>query len=344
MKHSSLHFLSSMIFAFAVTSAAFAGPYPGASFNQVRAVIYDNSSMPADLDSSEVSDVKSEQAIYKAGQLPQYETTLSKVLGFGWMSLTGFLPLALRARETVSDVIDYYPRLDKIIHSNGICLMGTWSITEPSPYSGYFAQGKKGLFIGRASTALSETTTNGQRAFGFAGKLFPTMDPNAVVRTASIFTVDDLGGTKAKHFLDVGLTNQPPIGFTLDPEESLLGIEIAKSLLTISEPNIGFRPVWQVSHAGLTNAEKASAKTPKWIQIRASSGQTKIDAVDFRDELVISKYPDKKIKLDILVSNVTKNAAELAKWSRLGRIELTESSVSYGCDRRLHFSHPRENP
>lgn len=45
------------------------------------------------------------------------------------------------------------------------------------------------------------------RSFGFAGKLFPTLDPNELlkVHTANFFLIDDLGGTTANHYTDVAM-------------------------------------------------------------------------------------------------------------------------------------------
>jgi len=103
--------------------------------------------------------------------------------------------------------------LEKLLHPNGVCLSGTWEITEPSNYTGYFAQGKQGLIIGRASTTLTNTKEGRNRGFGFAGKLYPTMDPSETAKTANFFLIDVLFGTHAKHYLDVALTSEAKTGF-----------------------------------------------------------------------------------------------------------------------------------
>jgi len=37
----------------------------------------------------------------------------------------------------------------RIVHPNGLCLIGTWHITADTPYSGYFATGSRGLAVAR---------------------------------------------------------------------------------------------------------------------------------------------------------------------------------------------------
>ncbi|HEX4939986.1 MAG TPA: hypothetical protein VFX11_15005, partial [Candidatus Kapabacteria bacterium] len=150
------------------------------TFNEVERVVF-GPAPPAQNDEQ-----AQEQSVYQQSLLPQYRVTISNFFEDGINLLTR------DAQRTVSDTADYYPRLEKRVHSNGICFKGTWTITEQTPYSGYFKQGATGLLIARASTALSETRRGQPRAFGFAGKIFPTLNPAATTETANFFLVDVL--------------------------------------------------------------------------------------------------------------------------------------------------------
>src|SRR5688500_5358954 len=37
----------------------------------------------------------------------------------------------------------------RLLHPNGICLIGRWQITESTPYSGYFSAGSSALVVAR---------------------------------------------------------------------------------------------------------------------------------------------------------------------------------------------------
>src|SRR5262245_14021768 len=84
----------------------------------------------------------------------------------------------------------------RLVHPNGVCLVGTWEITERTDYTGYFAQGSRALMIGRYSTCCTETRRGRIRSLSLAGKLFPTADPNHALplRTANFMTQEDIGG------------------------------------------------------------------------------------------------------------------------------------------------------
>src|SRR5215210_5657591 len=66
----------------------------------------------------------------------------------------------------------------RLLHPNGICLTGSWEITEETPYSGYFAKGSRGLVIARYSTCCTETRRGYTRSLAMVGRMYPTMDRN----------------------------------------------------------------------------------------------------------------------------------------------------------------------
>ena len=237
------------------------------------------------------------------------------------------------AKRTLNDNRDILEPFNKLAHPNGICLKGIWEINRENPYSGYFKNGSRGLIIARASTALSNTKSTGLRAFGFAGKIFASTNPNKSTTKANFFVIDDLGGTNAKHYTDVEMTNEPSVTTTSAVIKNLLyAIKVAKAFST-ADKNSGIRQLYEISELG--EMSKADIKTPKWIKLKAKEGQT-IDAVDFRDEL---KIKNKKLIFNISVADREINGTK--EWIDIGFISFDKSVVSNSCDHRLHFHHPK---
>ncbi|MEA9356269.1 hypothetical protein SHI21_08650 [Bacteriovorax sp. PP10] len=293
------------------------------SFNEVRNVVFGENPMTADIH------INNEIKSYEKNHLPHYEVTSDKFIRGGINRLLD------RATRTLKDTDDYYPRLEKLLHSNGACFSGTWNINKANPYSGYFKNGSTGLFIGRASTALSETERGDARGFGLAGKIFPTTDKDSVVQTANFFLVDVLMGTQRNRFMDVGLTNKPSLGFR--PSVIRLALKIMKVFKGVDSDPI-YRQVYPISEMGLAVGEKV--RTPKFMMIKTDKSVARNDDTDFRDELNIKKNHSYGIKFNIYV-NDTSNKQDDGDWVKIGYIQADESAVSYGCDRRLHFAHPK---
>ena len=298
--------------------------YPGSSFNEVWDVVQNKNFMAqTDLE-------KEEFAIYQKGKLPQYPVNAKSIFSGGDSMLKR------DAKRTVNERFDYYDRLAKKLHPNGVCLAGEWNITKETPYSGYFASKSRGLFIGRISVAMEDTTSDDDRGFGFAGKVFPTLNPNQVETTGNFFTVDVLLGTSLKHVLDASTTNQPEVGFKL----SLigLGLKISAALKSADE-NPGFRPLSQV--ASLEIDSLADMKQPHWIRLTADKALKRNNQVDFRHEILVAIKENQGLKYTIEVSDITSDRNSNKGWTSIGEINLNKAEVSYGCDRRLHFAHPK---
>ncbi|WP_127718146.1 hypothetical protein [Halobacteriovorax sp. HLS] len=237
------------------------------------------------------------------------------------------------ANRTLNDKSDILPYFNKLAHPNGTCLKGSWNITEESPYTGQYATGTNAIIISRASVALSDTTAGKLRGFGLAGKIFATSDESTVSKTANFFLVDDLGGTKAKHYTSVEMTNEPAVSKTMAVIKNLayslkLAVTFGKA-----DSNPGIRQLYQISELGATG----KAITPKWMMIKARSGQN-INESDFRDELNIDNRGT-SLLFDIYATSTVKNKKKV--WKKLGHIEFTESSTSVACDHNLHFNHPK---
>jgi hypothetical protein len=257
--------------------------------------------------------------------LPQEKISLGSL--FTW-SKNIILQNAKRTLESRDDILPYF---DKLAHPNGICLKGTWKIHKETPYSGYFKNFSEALIIARASSAMSNTKSGEIRAFGLAGKLFPTTSPTKQnsESTANFFVIDDLGGTDAKHFTDVALTNEPTVTTTSEVMKNLLyALKVAKAFGD-ADSHSGIRQLYEISELG--EHDKSMIRTPKWIKITAQKGQG-VDAKDFRDELKIN---GKNLMFDIAV------ASKKDEWNIIGTIVFDASVVSTACDHRLHFHHPK---
>ncbi len=241
------------------------------------------------------------------------------------------------AKRTLANKNDILPQFDKLAHPNGICFKGIWSIDKPTIYGGYFKQNSKALIIARASTALSNTTNDFNRAFGFAGKLFPTTNPNKISQspTANFFLIDDLGGTNVKHYTDVNLSNEPKVSFNMAILKNLFYAIKITSSFNNADKHSNIRQLYEISYLDENNT--GTILTPKWMKIVSSPLNKKIDKKDFRDELTIE---DKgKLIFDIYVANKIINKNK--HWQQIGTITLDSSVISNSCDHRLHFHHPR---
>lgn len=265
----------------------------------------------------------------KHSSLPQTKVTLDSFFN----GLTNLLSKA--AKETVKNKNDIRPYFNKLLHSNGICMKGTWDITRENPYSGYFKKGSKALIIARASTTLSNTRRGSLRGFGLAGKIFPTLNEDQSVKTGNFFLIDNLVGTYAKNFTRVNLGNQPGIipafSFTV-PFLAPIGFVTAKAF-ALADINPGVRQVYSISHLGINDPRKA--KTPKWMMIRGSNNEVINSKKDFRAELIKHMKMNKKVSFDIFVAN----DMIIKKWDKIGVIAFDKIISSKGCDHRLHFHH-----
>lgn len=286
----------------------------GSSFYEVREVIQDRR-LPSQMSRRETSELQ----VYRNHKLPVYLPLLD-------------VQLSNDARRTLTDDLDYYPRIEKRIHGNGICFAGLWKVTKlNSPYTGYFASGKTGLFIGRASVTTDKTLRGQSRTFGFAGKIFPTINPNEKVKTANFFAVDYFLGSKVEHFTNTVLSNSPHLYdsiFDVDVDFIKSALNISKIFERINKQPT-FRPVTQIAALG----EHNHVRSPRLIKIATHVDTPRINARDFRQELNISNYP-RGLKLYVYGGDDNSDMQLIAV------IDLRQSFVSYGCDKQLHFPHP----
>ncbi len=240
------------------------------------------------------------------------------------------------SKRTLESRADILAPFNKLAHPNGICMKGLWQIDRENPYGGYFKKGSQALIVVRASSALSETKSGNLRAFGFAGKLFPTQDSDEMITedTANFFLIDDLGGTQTPRYTETIMINEPAVSLTSEVFKNLpYAIRVAHAF-SQADKHSGIRQLYEVSYLG--ESKRADILTPKWMKVQAQKGQG-IDAKDFRDELTIGV--GKKLVFDISVASTEREGKK--EWQKIGTISLDASVVSGSCDQQLHFHHPR---
>lgn len=294
-----------------------------ASFNEVWKIIQIPPAVTTQAEAEEM-------AVYQSGKLPQYEMNMSSIFQKKGQ-------IEADAIRTTTDKSDYYPRLEKLLHPNGICVAGKWKITQPTHYTGGFAHGAEMLFIGRVSVAMQDTTFQGRRGFGLAGKLFPTMSKTEKVQTQNFFSVDVLLGRKQQSLLSSAMTNSPESGLNFATIGFAgLAVKLDKALKA-ADINPLFRPVKNI--ASLGGVPHHEIREPQFAQYTFSRGTMTNQQPDFRNELSQALSDNKVLSIDISVADG--NSIKEAQWKTIGTIQIEKALVSYGCDRRLHFAHPK---
>ena len=261
-------------------------------------------------------------------ELPQVRVSFGKLFDWGKNIILRDAQRTLECRENI------LPPFEKLAHPNGVCLQGLWKIDTENPYSGYFKRNAKALIIARVSSAMSNTKQGEIRAFGVAGKLFPSTDPLEInsLPTANFFVIDDLGGTLAEQFADVALTNAPPLTTNSEVIKNLLyGLKVT-SAFKDADKNPTERQLYEIAELG----ERGEVKTPRWMRLTTESGTT-IKAEDFRDEF--QPKEGREVVFNIAVAN--REVEGKKAWQEIGTITLKEAVASYSCDHRLHFHHPK---
>ena len=247
----------------------------------------------------------------------------------------GFSNLLYKAaHRTIKREDDILPYFEKLIHSNGVGYSGTWNITEDNPYSGLFKKGTKSLLVARASCILTEIMKGAHRGFGFAGKIFPTMDPNEKVKTGNFLTLNSFVGTPDRYFCDVEISNNPEIGFGWNIAKYFGVLATTLSSFPWSDNPLTYRTLYQVARIGVEEGEEI--KAPTWLMVKARDNRIN-DYPDFRNEIMVENRKDGVLILDVFTSEIPDKKNR--QWKKIGHVELNESVTSVSADHRLHFHH-----
>jgi hypothetical protein len=315
--------------------------------------------------------------------LPISKVTFLSVF-WGFLPFLGNDVFKQAAIRTVDSYADLRPGKDgmgfqRLVHPNGICLTGTWSIDADSPYSGHFKKESRGRIIARISVGSSDTHRDGaKKSFSMVGKVFPTIDENGKVidKTekvipANFITQSNLGAADVESVLDVKMRNTPDI------QAFARGIEVTILLRTGMALMAGDRipderQVYSIAELGRGSEE---LNAPRFMQIRASEENFRsIDHRDFRDEIMSYLYDPgvrynyaqhkktdtagrvidrdfrdnagREFVFDIDVSDDGNQTGTMANrvwkirdWKTIGQIRFNDAVISRNADRVIHFHH-----
>jgi len=238
----------------------------------------------------------------------------------------------------------------RLLHPNGICLTGTWEITEETPYSGYFRGGSRGLVIARYSTCCTETRRGHTRSLAMVGRIYPTTDPEhpTPLPTASFITQEDIGGAESQSINEAVLRNAPNTtitkrGFTGAPILLTTGVVL---MLTDKQPTI--RQVYEIAELGKADGEPTRA--PEFLQLTVVPEQPTIpgEALDFRDEIMAQVYdtPLRSLTFRIETSDTGETHGPgfyqrrtITNWREIGRLRFDAAVASFNGDRVINFNH-----
>lgn len=247
------------------------------------------------------------------------------------------------ARRTLQSREDLLPPFEKLVHPVGICLRGTWRITEPTRYTGYFRQGSEGLLIARASDNMGENRPSRLRFVGLAGKLYPTRDPRHAepLQTANFVMNENLIGSHTKHFVDATLTTDL-LPFHMHDDLAIkqaLGFLVAcvfaaADRVTDATQSL-IRQLYPIAELG--EPQPSSAVAPAVMRFVSSPLNRRVDTPDLREELQMEHHPD-GLRYEIQVAD-RRSYWYPRGFSRIGEVHFTEATTSCSCDHRLHFRH-----
>jgi len=176
--------------------------YRGSRYSEVRKALYQNP-------------YRAGASGQEPGPLPLFRSTIRNAWRGLFSGENKFRQASARSMDSQAD-LRWGPDgkgWRRIIAPNGICVLGTWEITEHSQYTGYYARGSKGLTIGRFSSDGNETKRGQRRSFSLGMKIYPTTDPEhpTPLIPASVIVQEDLGGMRTAYINDAELVNTPSV-------------------------------------------------------------------------------------------------------------------------------------
>lgn len=242
----------------------------------------------------------------------------------------------------------------RLLHPNGVCLVGRWHISEDTPYSGYFAGGRTALVVARYSSGAGGPQRGRVRSLALVGKLFPTTDPEhpTPLRTANFITQEDIGGARSDSINAAELRNAPDVTvFRRGPAGTIL-IKVAAVFRRVDkQPTI--RQLYPIAELGKPTNE--ATRAPEFMRLLVAPGQPAIGGADLdvRDEVMAHIFdkgdpaPKRTLTFTIEVTDdgVTRGTAFRVRrtfrhWRRIGSLVFDNAVISYNGDAVIHFTHP----
>lgn len=318
--------------------------YRGSRYSEVREALYRNP-------------YRGGIAGQEPGPLPMFRSTIRNAWRGLFSGENKFRQASARSMDSQAD-LRWGPDgkgWRRIIAPNGICVLGTWEITENSLYTGYFTKGSKGLTIGRFSSDGNETRRGQRRSFSLGMKIYPTMDPDHPMPLipASVIVQEDLGGMRTDYINDAELVNTPSVHSYR--RGIYLLIMIRAGLIFQRLDKIGdARQVYQVAELGKDPGTPTHA--PEHLMFKMAQGQRRVEGrdLDFRDEIYGHLFnpgdvsPTGAMVFDICVSSTGRKTGvrglsrvAVDDWQRIGTLRFTEAVCSYNGDHVIQFHHPR---
>jgi hypothetical protein len=289
--------------------------------------------------------------------LPVYEVSFKTVVG----GITLGLPKQFQAdsARTIDSRADLRWGSDgkgfrRLVHPNGICLTGKWSIDQPTSYSGYFRKGSTALVVARYSTCCTETRRGHTRSLSMVGKLFPTTDPQHLdpLPTANFMTQEDIGGADSEYINDAELRNAPDTTVSRRGAGAAVLLVVGLVFQKVdSQPSI--RQLYQIAELGKPATEPTRA--PEFMRLLVAPEQPRIPGagLDFRDEIMAQifdkgdPFPKRTLTFNIEVTDegetsgpVIRERRTFRNWRRIGSMVFDNAVISYNGDSVIHFNHP----
>jgi hypothetical protein len=290
--------------------------------------------------------------------LPVYEVTLRSVFGglFGFGAPEFFRQAAERTLDSGADLRWGSDRkgFRRLVHPNGVCLIGQWRITEQTDYSGYFAKGSTALAVARYSTCCTETRRGTTRSLSMVGKIFPTTDAHhpTALRTANFITQEDIGGSNTEYINDIELRNAPDTTVSRRGGGLALLLKVGLTFNRVDkQPSI--RQLYPIAELG--KPAGTPTRAPEFMRLLVAPSQPKITGadLDFRDEVMAQIFdrgdptPRRTLTFNIDVTDHGKTTGPAFRerrtfrdWRHIGTLTFNNAVVSYNGDCVIHFSHP----
>ncbi len=290
--------------------------------------------------------------------LPIYRVTVA-LLARGLFGAGKDFAMLSAARRTLKSRADLRWGPDnkgwhRLVHTMGVCLLGTWTIDdEPAgtTYTGYFKKGSVGRVIGRYSLGGNEVRNGHKRSLALVGKVFPKEDvKGGPTPRAHFITQEDLGGNFTDSVLDAVLFNSPPVTlFNRGPGVFSFLVVIAGLMQADQEP--AERQLYEI--AELEKAPGEKTRCPRFMRLTIDKGQNypKVvgDEADFREEILSLIYQGagtpRSLVFNIEVSDTgwrspLQRLHGQEPWKRIGRLSFDQAAASYNGDFVVHFHHP----
>ena len=289
---------------------------------------------------------------------PVRRITLSRVLA-------GVLPFGRRfamlaaTRRSVASNLDLRWGDDgrgfrRLVHANGICLLGRWEIDRPTGFSGCFREGSSALVVARLSACCTETRSGHTRSLGLVGRLYPTTDPDDARRlpTANFITQEDIGGNTIRSLDELSMTNAPDTtawrrGWGLPV------LMVAGLCSLLSDRHITERQLYQIAELGKDRDEPTRCPRYLRLTVRDKAGEPPQSPVDFRDEVMGRIYdqgdPRARRELTFRIEVADEGTTlgwlfferrRIRGWREVGSLTFSEAVASTNGDRVVAFQHP----